>query len=169
MTKLAPVAWRHTLHMEGGQTTARLSADDDNPFGEPGRDYSATYAVTSEPLYALTAAPATGAERAAADRLMTAAQNGKISGQDLQTIFDSRWVYVTTASPATVDSKPWLLDSIDALLAMDADGSLVPHGIGGHARTLLTEAAKEIIAHRLKGGEITGSAAPSLILRPRHP
>ena len=37
-----------------------------------------------------------------------------------------------------------LLDSIDALLHLDAKGALVPHGIGGHARTLLKESAKRI-------------------------
>src|SRR4051812_32002659 len=36
--------------------------------------------------------------------------------------------------------NPALLDSIDALLALDAKGALVPHGIGGHARTLLQSA-----------------------------
>jgi hypothetical protein len=34
-----------------------------------------------------------------------------------------------------------LLDAIKALLALDASGSLVPHGIGGHARKLLNAAA----------------------------
>ena len=37
-----------------------------------------------------------------------------------------------------------LIQSIDALLEMDAKGILVPHGIGGHARTLL-KAAKAAI------------------------
>src|SRR5260221_223825 len=35
--------------------------------------------------------PPSEKETAAADRLMTAAQDGKISGEDLQTIFDARW------------------------------------------------------------------------------
>lgn len=34
-----------------------------------------------------------------------------------------------------------LVSSIKALLALDADGALVPHGIGGHARGLLEAAA----------------------------
>lgn len=46
-----PAAWLHTLHMELGQTAQRLSLSPDNPFGTPGRDYSAEYTVTSEPLY----------------------------------------------------------------------------------------------------------------------
>lgn len=33
-----------------------------------------------------------------------------------------------------------LRQSIEALIALDAEGALVPHGIGGHARTLLTAA-----------------------------
>ena len=37
-----------------------------------------------------------------------------------------------------------LLGSIDALLKLDADGALVPHGIGGHARTLLNAAAARL-------------------------
>jgi hypothetical protein len=54
-----PVAWLHTLHMEGGQTYTRLldhnGRDEDEPectaFGLPGRDYSGEYTVTSEPLF----------------------------------------------------------------------------------------------------------------------
>lgn len=46
------VAWLHTMHMEGGQTNDRLTFDDENPFGEPGEDYSDEYAVTSTPLTA---------------------------------------------------------------------------------------------------------------------
>lgn len=47
----APVAWLHTLHMEGGRTSIRATPNDSNPFGIPGRDYSEEYAVTSEPLF----------------------------------------------------------------------------------------------------------------------
>ena len=54
-----PVAWLHTLHMEGGQTYERLldhdGTDPDEPrrtgFGVPGRNYSEEYTVTAEPLY----------------------------------------------------------------------------------------------------------------------
>jgi hypothetical protein len=57
--RTVPVAWLHTLHMEGGQNYTRLLEDDgrdeDEPertaFGLPGRDYSEEYTVTSEPLY----------------------------------------------------------------------------------------------------------------------
>ena len=34
--------------------------------------------------------------------------------------------------------------SAEALLHLDAKGALVPHGLGGHARTLLEEALKHI-------------------------
>jgi len=34
-----------------------------------------------------------------------------------------------------------LIACIEALLRLDAAGALVPHGIGGHARTLLESAA----------------------------
>lgn len=55
-----PVAYLHTMHMEGGQTYDRLTAwngvDEDEPsrtaFGFPGRDYSEEYRVTTTPLYA---------------------------------------------------------------------------------------------------------------------
>lgn len=61
-----PVAWLHTLHMEGGQTMTRLldhdGTDEDEPqrtgFGLPGRDYSEEYPVTAEPLYRRENAPA---------------------------------------------------------------------------------------------------------------
>lgn len=39
-----------------------------------------------------------------------------------------------------------LLESIDALLALDAKGALAPHGIGGHARRLLNAAASRLEA-----------------------
>jgi len=56
---LLPVAYLHTLHMEGGQTNERLSSwdgvDEYEPsrtaFGSPGRDYSEEYFVTTQPLY----------------------------------------------------------------------------------------------------------------------
>ncbi len=36
----------------------------------------------------------------------------------------------------------WLMGSAQALLDMDASGSLVPHGIGGHARSIIEEFIK---------------------------
>lgn len=39
-----------------------------------------------------------------------------------------------------------LIQSIDSLLEMDAKGILVPHGIGGHARTLLRAAKASILS-----------------------
>lgn len=39
-----------------------------------------------------------------------------------------------------------LCGSIEALLSLDAAGALVPHGIGGHARTLLKSAAARLCA-----------------------
>lgn len=40
-----------------------------------------------------------------------------------------------------------LIDSINALLSLDADGAVVPHGIGGHARGLLSAAAARLAAN----------------------
>jgi len=64
-TDATPVAWLHTLHMEQGQVSTRLTdwdcVDPDEPtwgaFGRPGRDYSEEYRVTTQPLY--THPPAT--------------------------------------------------------------------------------------------------------------
>lgn len=61
-----PIAYLHTLHMEGGQTYERLldwdGVDEDEPrrtaFGFPGRDYSEEYPVTTTPLYTRQAAEA---------------------------------------------------------------------------------------------------------------
>lgn len=47
-----PVAYLHEMHMEADQTYERLTFDTTNAFGEPGRDYSESYAVTCTPLYA---------------------------------------------------------------------------------------------------------------------
>jgi hypothetical protein len=41
---------------------------------------------------------------------------------------------------------PHLIRCIEALLSLDASGSLVPHGIGGHARTMLSAAAVRLAA-----------------------
>lgn len=46
-----PVAYLHTLHMEGGQKSTRVEFSKENSWGVPGRDYSAEYKVTIEPLY----------------------------------------------------------------------------------------------------------------------
>ena len=52
-------AYLHTMHYETGETNPRLSFSSENPFGKPGKDYSAEYEVTVEPLYRLsTPAPA---------------------------------------------------------------------------------------------------------------
>lgn len=53
----APSAWLHTVHMELNQTMTRLTDSPENPWGKPGRDYSAEYEVTSEPLYKGAALP----------------------------------------------------------------------------------------------------------------
>jgi hypothetical protein len=45
------VAWLHTMYMEGDQTDDRLSFSEENPWGEPGANYSEEYAVVSKPLY----------------------------------------------------------------------------------------------------------------------
>ena len=47
-----------------------------------------------------------------------------------------------TAGPTADD----LVGRIDALLSLDAAGALVPHGLGGHARELLTAAANRLRA-----------------------
>lgn len=58
----APSAWLHTIHMELNQTMTRLTDSPENPWGKPGRDYSAEYEVTSEPLYKGAALPQAPAE-----------------------------------------------------------------------------------------------------------
>lgn len=39
-----------------------------------------------------------------------------------------------------------LIDCIDALVEMSDKGVIVPHGLGGHARTLLSAAAVRLLA-----------------------
>jgi hypothetical protein len=41
-----------------------------------------------------------------------------------------------------------LVSAIEALLELDASGSLVPHGVGGHARTMLEAAAVRLSASK---------------------
>lgn len=51
--KQQPIAYLHTLHIEGGQTYRKLSFDGNDcaAFGERGEDYSPEYHVTVEPLF----------------------------------------------------------------------------------------------------------------------
>ncbi|CAM3520105.1 hypothetical protein G6L26_007630 [Agrobacterium radiobacter] len=51
-----PVAYRHTLHMELGQTDVEVNTSAKHPFGRPGADYSPEYRITTEPLYAALSA-----------------------------------------------------------------------------------------------------------------
>lgn len=44
-------AWLHTMHQEGGQKMRSVSFTKDNPWGVAGKNYSAEYPVTCEPLY----------------------------------------------------------------------------------------------------------------------
>lgn len=50
-----------------------------------------------------------------------------------------------------------LLESAKALLALDADGALVPHGLGGHGRACLEWSIAEIenLRTALKLGTLT--------------
>lgn len=50
------------------------------------------------------------------------------------------------------------IESAKALLALDANGALIPHGIGGHARSLLEDAIELLSRH-----EPTQTTAESLI------
>lgn len=49
----APAAYRHTMHMEGGQSYFRLTnnGDPEEEFGVRGEDYSPEYSVTVTPLF----------------------------------------------------------------------------------------------------------------------
>lgn len=44
------VAWLHTMDQEGGWKWVRVTLSPGNPWGKPGKDYSAEYPVTTEPL-----------------------------------------------------------------------------------------------------------------------
>lgn len=52
-----------------------------------------------------------------------------------------------------------LLASSKALLALDADGALVPHGLGGHGRTCLEWCVAEIERLRTRVDRLSGSLA----------
>jgi len=48
--RVRAVAWEHTMHMELGQKERRITYTANNPFGEPGRDYSSEFKVTKRKL-----------------------------------------------------------------------------------------------------------------------
>ncbi len=47
----APIGYRHTLNMEGGQESHRFSDGPDHDWGICGEDYDPSYTVTTIPLY----------------------------------------------------------------------------------------------------------------------
>ncbi len=50
--EVEPVAWMHTLHMDGNETAVRLArAEIDRPWGKAGIDYDPSFSVTITPLY----------------------------------------------------------------------------------------------------------------------
>lgn len=53
-----------------------------------------------------------------------------------------------------------LIGCIEALIALDADGAMVPHGIGGHARDLLSAAAVHLAALRAPEAADAGEVDP---------
>lgn len=50
--KVDPVAWMHTLNMEGGQSDIKVNRMPTHPFGRAGVDFDPSYTVTTIPLYA---------------------------------------------------------------------------------------------------------------------
>lgn len=46
-----PSAWLHTMHYETGETNEEVTLAKWNPWGKPGKDYSAEYKVTTQPLF----------------------------------------------------------------------------------------------------------------------
>lgn len=59
-----------------------------------------------------------------------------------------------------------LCNCIDALLDLDAKGALVPHGMGGHARTMLEAAASRL---RAAPAQAEPSVPEGYKLVPEHP
>lgn len=47
-----PVAWLHEMTFETGEVAQSVTLSPQHEWGEPGKDYSAEYAVTTTPLYA---------------------------------------------------------------------------------------------------------------------
>lgn len=70
------------------------------------------------------------------------------------------------APPVPVDEfrgdTPSLVRNIVALLELDADGALVPHGVGGHARGLLSAAAARLAAAPQAPAPAPGMAVTAL-------
>ena len=86
-----PVAYRHTIHMELGQTDVEVNTSEKHPFGRPGVDYSPEYWITTEPLYAAPPAPSV-AVKASPEALeqFTAYFVKNYPGPDT-VIFDPKW------------------------------------------------------------------------------
>ena len=51
------VAWRHTMHYEGGGYSFKLTDSAKSPFGKPDVDYDKSFSVTCEPLFTSPPAP----------------------------------------------------------------------------------------------------------------
>ena len=61
-----------------------------------------------------------------------------------------------------------LIDCIDALVEMSDKGVLVPHGLGGHARTLLCAAAIRLLTYTAQDEETIGRVIVSSRLTERN-
>lgn len=53
-----------------------------------------------------------------------------------------------------------LVDSIKSLLALDSQGALVPHGVGGMARQLLESAAERLTAAEQRNSDLEKVLSP---------
>lgn len=112
--------------------------------------------VAAEPEACISAVPAEPAGQHDADPVPEVnSRNGCTSTTWLRKLPDGRHK-LYTKDPAR-DEQQDIADAalckhIRALLALDAAGALVPHGIGGHARELLEQAATRL-AGAAKGGQ----------------
>jgi len=61
-----------------------------------------------------------------------------------------------------------LIDDIDALVEMSDKGVLAPHGLGGHARTLLSAAAVRLLTYTAQDEDTIGRAIVSRRLAERN-
>jgi hypothetical protein len=171
-----PFAW-HRIAQEGLESL--------QPFFVLG-DRHPPYPAKYRPLYASPPPPTQAAVADLLDRLIDSIDVFKGHPvYDMAVYYDLRKA-LAPAQPAPAPKAPHddgfngdtphLIRCIHALLNMDAKGALVPHGVGGHARALLTAAASRLAAppaqpapapvdapksrDRLAEAEIGGYAAP---------
>lgn len=161
-----PVAWLHTMHMEGSQKSLILTFDSSNAFGSPGQDYSAEYTVTSDALYAHPPAPEP--TQPAGDECPRPCNNRPdgfsaracidagecgcgAAGDDAELVEHvARWLHDETDHPSSYPSRTWPEHKDDTGQRGNGFVKLVPVDAQAYFREIAARFVRSFISDRIE-------------------